>query len=51
VLIAADCPRTSERLERRGVEVVPIAYNEVHPNGGGIHCSTMELLREPADTA
>jgi N-dimethylarginine dimethylaminohydrolase len=48
VLMAADCPRTAERLERRGMEIVPIAYDEVHPNGGGIHCSTMELLREPA---
>jgi len=46
--LRADCPRTAERLERRGMEIVPIAYDEVHPNGGGIHCSTMELLREPA---
>jgi len=48
VLVAEDCPRTIERLERRGVEVIAIPYDEIHHNGGGIHCSTMELLREPA---
>ena len=48
VLVADDCPRTIERLERRGVEVIAIPYDEIHHNGGGIHCSTMELLREPA---
>ena len=48
VVLADDCPRTIERLERRGVEVIAIPYDEIHHNGGGIHCSTMELLREPA---
>jgi N-dimethylarginine dimethylaminohydrolase len=48
VLISDACPRTSELLERRGVEVVPVAYDELHKNGGGIHCSTNELVREPA---
>jgi N-dimethylarginine dimethylaminohydrolase len=28
--------------------VIPIPYDEIHHNGGGIHCSTMELLRDPA---
>ena len=31
-----------------GVEAVTIPYDELHPNGGGIHCSTMELIRQPA---
>ncbi len=48
VLISDECPRTSALLTRRGVEVVPIAYDEVHRNGGGIHCSTNELLRDRA---
>lgn len=48
VLMSDECPRTAELLERRGVEVVPLAYDEVHKNGGGIHCSTHELWREPA---
>jgi N-dimethylarginine dimethylaminohydrolase len=48
VLMSDACPRTAELLERRGVEVVPLAYDEIHKNGGGIHCSTHELWREPA---
>ena len=41
------CVRTRERLERRGVEVVAVPYDEVQKGGGGIHCSTMELVRDP----
>ncbi len=48
VLMAEGSPRSVERLAARGVDVVQIPYDELHPNGGGIHCSTMELLREPA---
>jgi N-dimethylarginine dimethylaminohydrolase len=39
-------PYTAERLERRGIEVVRVAYDEIQHNGGGIHCSTMELVRD-----
>jgi len=48
VLISDQCPRTAALLERHGVEAVPVAYDEIHRNGGGIHCSTNELLRERA---
>ena len=48
VLMAHGSPRTAERLAAAGVEVVTVDYDELHPNGGGVHCSTMELLREPA---
>jgi N-dimethylarginine dimethylaminohydrolase len=48
VIISDDCPRTAELLERRGVTTIPIPYDEIHRNGGGIHCSTLELLRDPA---
>ena len=48
VLMSAGNPRTAERLERRGVEVVTLPYDEIQKNGGGIHCSTMELRRDPA---
>ena len=41
-------PRTVERLGRRGVEVVEVAYDEIQRGGGGIHCTTMELRRERA---
>jgi N-dimethylarginine dimethylaminohydrolase len=48
VLMAAEAPRTAERLTARGVEVVTVPYGELHKNGGGVHCSTMELVRDPA---
>jgi N-dimethylarginine dimethylaminohydrolase len=37
---------TAERLTKAGVEVVGIDYSECQDNGGGIHCSTMPLIRE-----
>jgi N-dimethylarginine dimethylaminohydrolase len=48
VLMAEGSPRTAERLADAGVEVLTIPYDELQPNGGGVHCSTMELIREPA---
>lgn len=48
VVMGDDCPRAREALERRGVEVLAIPYAEVQKGGGGIHCSTMELVRDPA---
>jgi N-dimethylarginine dimethylaminohydrolase len=48
VLMAEGTPRTAERLRRNGVEVIATPYDEVHKNGGGIHCSTNELIRAPA---
>lgn len=48
VLVAEGSPRTVERLNRAGVETVVIPYREIHKNGGGIHCSTLPLVREPS---
>ncbi|MDQ2897008.1 MAG: arginine deiminase family protein [Actinomycetota bacterium] len=48
VLMAQGSPRTAERLIAAGVEVLTVPYDEIQPNGGGVHCSTMELIREPA---
>jgi N-dimethylarginine dimethylaminohydrolase len=45
VLISEGCPRTVERLNQRGVETVVIDYSEIRKNGGGIHCSTLPLVR------
>ena len=41
-------PRTIERLRAHGVEVVTVPYDEIQKGGGGVHCSTMELVRDPA---
>jgi N-dimethylarginine dimethylaminohydrolase len=46
VIIADACPRTAERLHAAGIEAIPIPYSECHKNGGGIHCSTMPLVRD-----
>jgi N-dimethylarginine dimethylaminohydrolase len=46
VLTSESAPRTAEVLRSRGIEVLTIPFDEVHKNGGGIHCSTMELLRD-----
>jgi len=48
VLMAEGSPRTAERLDSAGIEVITTPYDELHKNGGGIHCSTMELVRERA---
>ncbi len=48
VLMAEGSPRTAELLSKSGVDVVTIPYDEIHKNGGGVHCSTMELVRDPA---
>ncbi|MEW1834114.1 arginine deiminase family protein [Microbacterium sp. NPDC079995] len=47
VILPAHLPRTAEMLaDRHGVEVIPIEFREMLKNGGGLHCSTMELVRE-----
>jgi N-dimethylarginine dimethylaminohydrolase len=37
---------TAERLRKSGVEVIALDYEECQKNGGGIHCSTLPLIRE-----
>lgn len=46
VIIPDDCPRTVERLHGAGVETIEIPYSEIRKNGGGIHCSTLPLIRD-----
>jgi len=48
VLMAEGSPVTEGRLRDADVEVRTIPYDEIHRNGGGVHCSTMELVRDPA---
>ncbi len=40
---------TREQLDRHGVELIEIDYDRVQLNGGGIHCSTCPLIRDPVD--
>lgn len=41
-------PRTQEALDRAGISVRLVAYDRVYLGGGGIHCSTCPLVRDPA---
>jgi len=43
----ASATKTRRLLEQHGVEVIPIAYDEVRKYGGGIRCDTMQLIRDP----
>jgi len=40
-------PRTADRLDALGIEIVPIDYDLIYEGGGGIHCSTSPLIRDP----
>jgi N-dimethylarginine dimethylaminohydrolase len=48
VVMCEGYPAAADALDRRGVEVVTAPYKEIQKGGGGVHCSTMELVREPA---
>ena len=41
-------PRLAERLDKAGIEVLTIDYECVELGGGGIHCSTGPLARDPS---
>lgn len=40
-------PRTQDALDRAGVSVRLVPYDKVGLGGGGIHCSTCPLMRDP----
>jgi N-dimethylarginine dimethylaminohydrolase len=40
-------PRTAEKLDRAGISVRVVPYDKVCLGGGGIHCSTGPLIRDP----
>jgi N-dimethylarginine dimethylaminohydrolase len=46
ILISEGCPRTTDRLHAAGVETIEVPYSEIRKNGGGIHCSTLPLVRD-----
>ncbi len=46
VIISSHAKRSAERLTRAGVEVIMIDYDELPKAGGGIHCSTLPLIRD-----
>ncbi len=47
IIFPSHLPRTAQLLaDKHDVEVIPLDYREINKNGGGIHCSTMELQRD-----
>ncbi|WP_460828776.1 dimethylarginine dimethylaminohydrolase family protein [Nocardioides hungaricus] len=46
VLLSTTVEKTAEKLDSLGVKVDLIDYDAIQANGGGIHCSTQELLRD-----
>ena len=46
IIMASIYPHTAEMLRGRGFEIVMIDYDEIINNGGNIHCSTTELVRD-----
>lgn len=40
-------PRTAEALDKAGISVRLVPYDAVYQGGGGIHCSTAPLIRDP----
>ena len=51
LLMCEGYDRTVERLAGHGVEVRTVPYAEIQKGGGGVHCSTMELVRDPAQAS
>ncbi|MEQ8666074.1 MAG: arginine deiminase family protein [Rhodospirillales bacterium] len=39
--------RTRDELDRQGLTLIEIPYDKMQLNGGGIHCSTCPLQRDP----
>jgi N-dimethylarginine dimethylaminohydrolase len=47
VLMSEASNWTIDRLHKKHIEVVTIDYEAVYRGGGGIHCSTAPLIRDP----
>ncbi|MDU4694315.1 MAG: arginine deiminase family protein [Paenibacillus sp.] len=47
VLFSADGKHTIDLLSSQGVQVIPVETSEIAKMGGGIHCCTLPLIREP----
>ncbi len=46
IIMTAGCPRTRERLEKRGIEVLEMAFEGGNVSGRGPACSTLPLVRD-----
>ncbi len=46
LLITKGCPKTVKALREEKVDVIEVPYDEVMKYGGGLHCTTMQLIRD-----
>jgi N-dimethylarginine dimethylaminohydrolase len=46
IVMCQGSDRTADKLNKLGIDVIQVPYDECHKNGGGIHCSTLPLIRE-----
>ncbi|HUG88410.1 MAG TPA: arginine deiminase family protein [Actinomycetota bacterium] len=46
VVMTTGAPKTKKLLEEEGVEAIEVEYEEVIRYGGGIRCTTMQLVRD-----
>jgi N-dimethylarginine dimethylaminohydrolase len=46
VVMHAGASETIAQVRKLGVEVIPVDYSEYNQFGGGIHCATMQILRD-----
>jgi glycine amidinotransferase len=46
VMVNAACPELARTLERRGFTVVPVRHRHRRLFGGGLHCFTLDTVRE-----
>lgn len=46
VVMTTGAPKTKKLLEEEGVETIEVEYEEVIRYGGGIRCTTMQLVRD-----
>ena len=47
VLMSETSGHTLDRLAKAGIEVISLEFDAVYRGGGGIHCSTAPLVRDP----
>ena len=46
ILLPEGTDRTAELLQKEGIDILQVDISEIRKNGGGIHCSTSELIRQ-----
>lgn len=47
IMLIAGFPKTQGLLEKQGVDVITYEYTQMAPIGGGPHCATGPLIRQP----